>query len=543
MQVFKSGKTKVKEKGNIYIHRILKWLGKTTLHGIPRILESENWLKKLMWSVFFFSSTIYCFVTVIQLFDTFFKYGVTTTITRIKDLPATFPAVTICNINPFNEQYAMQYILNRTAKANCFYLPNSIEFQHCYGTNNTNQAFDTVIDQLKRIAANDPKLTDEYRMYFGYDLAIDMLVSCDYNGITCTASDFTKYWSNEYGNCYTFNQGNLTQSPHKTSVTGNKYGLKLELVTSKFKNSNNNIYSLFLFLFSNLVPIYYIPKFSYKTGIYLMVHNQSTLPFTMPSGVNIKNGFETYVAVNRYFTNKLPTPYSDCLTELTSKNTYGQKLFGYFSDLNVDYYDQNVCFTLCYQDKLIENCSCIDISTPKIGNSSYCATDEQIACLKKFDTFFSTSDINAICESACPEQCNIIEYDLTTTEATFPTFSYAKLLQINDSSYSSFLPFDVSDTSLANFTRMGFLKLVVNYDQLYYTSYDESPLLSPNDLLAALGGQLSLFMGLSILSFAEIFDILVEFIILMFCRKKIHDEEDDTSESEVKEESKEKEKS
>ncbi len=61
--------------------------------------------------------------------------------------------------------------------------------------------------------------------------------------------------------------------------------------------------------------------YGYKTGIYLMVHNQSTLPFTLDSGINIPTGSETYVGVKRVFNKKVVDKrYSDCLTELKSEN-------------------------------------------------------------------------------------------------------------------------------------------------------------------------------------------------------------------------------
>lgn len=68
------------------------------------------------------------------------------------------------------------------------------------------------------------------------------MVSCSYNGITCHAHDFTLYWDNNYGNCYTFNYGTYnatTSSYKKTSAHGSESGLKLELSVSKYKQKHN----------------------------------------------------------------------------------------------------------------------------------------------------------------------------------------------------------------------------------------------------------------------------------------------------------------
>jgi hypothetical protein len=277
---------------------------------------------------------------------------------------------------------------------------------------------------------------------------------------------------------------------------------------------------------SNLEPSDYATKFDYKSGIYLVVHNQSTLPFTLDSGINIPTGFETYISVNRDFTTKLDKPYSDCLKELKSDNTYAKKLFGYFNDLGVTYYDQNFCYTLCYQDKLINKCNCCDISTPSILNATYCANDDELECLEKFDTVFTVADLKNVCDSACPQQCNSVEYNLGVSMATYPSLSYLKSIQgtylaNEDGTPSSFFfPQDVDDANLLEFARIGFLKLILNYENLYYTSVDDSPKITSESLFGNLGGQLGLFIGLSILSFIEILELLIEFILIYIAHRK-----------------------
>ena len=215
-----------------YKQKVINCCKDTTSHGIPRAFKSNNWFKSILWMLCFFLSFGYMIYSIINLFIAYYTFSVTASITRIHELPVTFPAVTLCNINPYNEQYSTQYIKEVMKNAECFYLNDIIAFEKCYNTTNTNQAFDSFIDQLKRITANDNRLTDAIRQYLGYDMRMDMLVSCDFNGIECSARDFHKFWSYEYGNCYTFNQYNITK-PLKTSIAGNNYGLKLELVVSK----------------------------------------------------------------------------------------------------------------------------------------------------------------------------------------------------------------------------------------------------------------------------------------------------------------------
>ena len=59
----------------------------------------------------------------------------------------------------------------------------------------------------------------------------DMLISCEYNGDACDASNFTSYLDGRYGQCFTFNY-NMSK-PLYTSATVTSVGLELELVVSE----------------------------------------------------------------------------------------------------------------------------------------------------------------------------------------------------------------------------------------------------------------------------------------------------------------------
>jgi hypothetical protein len=60
---------------------------------------------------------------------------------------------------------------------------------------------------------------------FGFDIK-NMLISCEFDGVMCSSSDFIKSYSFEYINCYTFNKYNGSDLKY---VTKRKAGLSLEL--------------------------------------------------------------------------------------------------------------------------------------------------------------------------------------------------------------------------------------------------------------------------------------------------------------------------
>ena len=243
------------------------------------------------------------------------------------------------------------------------------------------------------------------------------------------------------------------------------------------------------------------------------------MPFTLNTGISIQPGFETYVGIDRQFTNKLSSPYSKCLSDLVPPNAYAVQLFSFFNQLNVTYYDQNFCYKLCYQDKLINNCSCCDIVTPSIRNSTFCMTSSEIECLNSFNEFFSTTDLNSLCDNACPQQCNMAEFKLALSMASFPTLNYLKIQQTSSNKGYMF-PQNVTNAELQSFASKGFLKLIINYNNLYYTSIDESPATSFDMFFGNIGGQLGLFLGISLLSFVELLELIVQFVILLIEHRK-----------------------
>ena len=206
----------------------------STIHGFTHYINSKFRTVRIMWIIVGIASFGYCIYLLTMAFIGYFSFNVTVSISNYQDLPATFPAITFCNINPFYDYYAYPYILNKTNEAACFSLANGDAFQACLNKTTSNGAFDNFLNKMKRIIANDKNLTDSDRFVYGYSLNNNLLLSCSFNGIQCDHTNFSKYWSNLYGNCYTFNDGSLNTNLLKTSATGDQYGLSLELAVGMF---------------------------------------------------------------------------------------------------------------------------------------------------------------------------------------------------------------------------------------------------------------------------------------------------------------------
>lgn len=214
----------------------------TTSHGLPHLLRTKNNILRLMWILFMLASYAYCGYFIIKSIIKYLNYDTVTSIDYLQETSAQFPAITICNRNAlmlkdnpilnkiYNDKFDIKDCLNEAwSHEQDDYSLTRKKLRLCYNVS-SNLAFHTrEMDKIKRYLANE-NITDKERSSAGYNLDTDMLLSCEFNKLSCNQNNFTHFWSNLYGNCYTFNDG-LMQKIYKTSQAGPNFGLVLELFT------------------------------------------------------------------------------------------------------------------------------------------------------------------------------------------------------------------------------------------------------------------------------------------------------------------------
>ncbi len=257
-----------------------------------------------------------------------------------------------------------------------------------------------------------------------------------------------------------------------------------------------------------------------------MVHNQSKSLENLSGGIYLAPGLETYVGVSRTFISKAPTPYSDCISDLIPFSDYSKTIFDYFYQAKSAYfftdfvkvilnilffltafdpgmkeikYDQELCIRYCYQDKLLKNCSCASLVTTYMNVSRYCVTDIETHCENAFNSVYVSSNPDEFCENVCRPECESQQFAYMLSQSKFPTQDYINL--------------HPGDKPL--------LRLIVNYKDSIYTEIIEAPAVTIELLLGNVGGQMDLFVGLSLLTFVEIFELIFEIIVSYF-RIKMH---------------------
>jgi hypothetical protein len=265
----------------------------------------------------------------------------------------------------------------------------------------------------------------------------------------------------------------------------------------------------------------YFLEYAYRTGIYLLVNNHSTAPITLNGGISLKPGAETYVGVSRTFMKKLGKPYSNCIQDLTPFSDYSKVLFGYFADFNLSQYDQDICTSFCYQDKLINNCNCCSTLTKSIRNKKYCQTFDEMKCETDFEYYFGSSDTNQICENVCRAKCMSQKFTLASSMSSFPSKSYQKIwmsfltafgLNVSTSNYD--------DSTISEWASECVVRLIVNYDEQTFTEITEAPANPFDQFLVNIGGAIEFCLEVSLLTAVELFILAVEFLIIMFYKPK-----------------------
>ena len=323
--------------------------------------------------------------------------------------------------------------------------------------------------------------THTYKLFEPFNLSIEnqkklglelkeLINDCHFNNEACNyTNDFVWFYDFFFGNCFTFNSGKdangVLIGQKNIFNIGKDFGLKLKVFTG------NYIY----------------PE---HTGLRIVIHNSSINPSTF-EGIMVPTGFETNIAVNRLYYFKQPNPYSKCVSNIVNhRSDLVQEIIksGY-------QYRQYDCYLLCFQRFLVNKTGCYFPAIMKLYDAKLCLSIEEFKRVNPLGSYIEFSSIDRLdyFQSSCPLECDYIQYSTTVSHANIKE----------------------PENSIEKYTK---LSLNIYYDTWSYTKIEETPKTDIVDLIANIGGTLGLFIGMSILSFGEIFELI--FLIVNFLLKK-----------------------
>ena len=99
-------------KGKIILAKIENIAANSTAHGIANIVKTERTSMKVIWLLSLLVSASFCFYLEQNAFLEYLNYPVTTKIRYINEKSSQFPAIAICNTNPFLTNYSIDTLVD-----------------------------------------------------------------------------------------------------------------------------------------------------------------------------------------------------------------------------------------------------------------------------------------------------------------------------------------------------------------------------------------------------------------------------------------------
>ena len=462
---------KIDEKNGIK-YNLIELLLDSSIHGIPNAFRSKNTLMKIIWITCFLISTGACAYSIIKSFQQYFEFEVVTQVRVIPEIPSEMPIITICNINPLTTNYSLYEDILKLDK-------------------------DVKTDSINYnvlLKYNSPNVSNEDRKKIGYSLE-EILLSCKFGDVVCNASDFEWKFDSFYGNCYEFNTGrnslNETTPIKKLFFPGYRAGLQIDLYAG--------------------MPDFLDKYYRYK-GVLIFVRNKTSSQRIL-NEILVPPGKVTSIAIMKTFIQQMEHPYSNCRSDLSSSDSI---LYKTLRKANLRYNKQD-CFSQCYQFNVEKYCKCYNplflptyLNKPCLGNDSF-------KCLIYVRENYFEGKYNDECERLCPLECDRILFTYTISNTGSMSKKYFEENYLNHSVITSKYPnknvtFDEIKEDIVN--------LRIYLDALLYTDIKEMESQTVLDLISNVGGTLGLFIGISLLSFIEILEIVFEFLMGIYKSKK-----------------------
>jgi len=325
----------------------------------------------------------------------------------------------------------------------------------------------TSINVINEIPTEFPAVTFYIRRNNKVKIPLNKLIEfCFFNSFPC---------NNNLENYFTINQDKFgfvsyTFKNQSTFLGGTNFALSIHLNLENITFDNKSIFD----------------------GIRLVIHNSTYDPNyyegSLPNGFNLETSFQYDISIKKIFSHKLGQPYNNCLKNVKSIDSFDSDLYRYILKSTNYSYRQEDCFMYYVGLELNKH---LNFSN-KIDRwenilEEYPSYKDYVLEIYKN---LIKKGISKSLESDCPLECDSIKYEIS--------HSFNKLIIKNETSLSNKVQF------------------IVYYERPEYTVIDQIAQMTVFDLISNIGGNLGLFIGISFLSFAELIELLVEIILIIY---------------------------
>ncbi len=328
----------------------------------------------------------------------------------------------------------------------------------------------------------------------------DVIKSCEFDSKKCIYKDFEKktfYYSahDKLNNidhseaCLVFNSGKNFENEKISikNISSISTKLNLELYIKEFKTDQIG------------------KKIPYKLKIYIQNYSDVFNAYQLreiEQGLDIPDGINN-IEIDREIDQKLPEPYNACIKQDTKE--FVSNYFQYFIQNNKTY-KQKDCIDFCLNEYIGLKCGC----EVNIDSFEKCVNlKNESNCFLLFNEYFlnnSNYEIPNNCIKDCPLECDSIHYRIQHN-----SFKVSDKFLKTNTNYSLEMKDDLVFVS-------------ISYAKKSYDLIKQIPKMKAFDLVSSVGGTLSLFIGISFLTFVELIEILFEIAIIYlnkFKNKKV----------------------
>jgi len=407
------------------IYKSLKEIASTAqIHGIPKIINSDHIVIKIMWLFFTIGSVSVCFWVLVKTIRDYLEYPVVTNINQISEIPSAFPAVTICSLNPTEKKYSIN----------------------------------------------------------------DRIVKCTFDDIIDCSNYFVDFNTDLLNSCMKLNMNSQILRIARPGIAG---GLVVTIFDGLFNESRTD------------------PLNVGSNGLQVRIHNNSDLSDSL-TGTIVMPGVSTYLKIQKIIKSKLSEPYNQCIDTLETYHSFDSTLYKAMIDLNYTYKQKN-CLDFAFLRSISSNISIDNLYDLKSLNQSISSI------FFGFKNFY-TNDTFKKYLSVCPLECNSITYETSAFQSSYPSFNeYLNLL--NNKSLISKFP--NGNLTKIDELKQSLYKVYIYFENLEYTEISEQAQISLWNFISSVGGLLGLFLGVSLLSFVDLFQITLELVFIIFEKNKV----------------------
>ena len=458
-------------KGHIWTDKYLSdFIDTTTINGVFHVFRGRSKIRQILWGLLFIGSFVGCCVTFGYSFNSYFERPSASTITVITSerdgLP--FPSVTICNLNIYKNPNDSSIISNETYTL-INYLFSSYNFLDQY--NITQQQCDELIEDNTELYKREdlwnlllPKENNLiYYCGFRHEAASEEVLCKDMFYPVLTPA----------GICYTFNGNRSEMTAPIVKNIGVKYGLKLVLNIERETH----------------------PTSDGINGVKVIIHERNDIPRPNLYGISVPPGQNADIGVQRAI-----------FSDETYQDDCNRKEEADFPFLPNVVYSQFACRkNELYEHVANDNiCGCVPSPyRPEMdpyANIPNCTLSNLCCLLKQF------SKIDSV--STCPVPCKYTVYKYENSYSSFP--NGCALTEIAST-------MNMSEETVKD----NFLSVNVFLEALQTTKTVTQYTYLVSDLLGTLGGNMGLFLGISIISLFEVLVLVLDEIKALVCPKKV----------------------